>query len=195
VSPRTGRRPGDSGARDAILAAARRRFADHGFDRATIRAIAGDAGVDPALVHHYFGTKRDLFSASLELPFDPGAMVAELVTGPRTDLGPRLVAAFLAGWDRPGAASPMIALLRSAMADEGAATMARQVLYDRILHPVATAIGSPDAEFRASLAAAQMTGLAIGRYIIAIPPLATAPVDDIVRAVGPTLQRYLVGEW
>lgn len=191
---RTGRRPGTGDTRADILRAARRRFADLGFDRTTIRAIAADAAVDPALVMHYFGSKRELFAASVELPFEPGAVVTALLEGHHDDLGRRLVRVFLTAWDSSKDPGPMLALLRSAAADDGAADMVRDLLYARILRPVAEAVGSSDADFRASLAATQMSGLAIGRYLLRIPPLASAPVEDLVAAIGPTMQRYLVGD-
>lgn len=194
MSPRTGRRPGDGGAREDILEAALRRFAGHGYRGATIRAIAADAGVDPALVHHYFGTKRELFSAAVELPFEPGELLGELLARDRGELGHRLVRTFLETWDATHDRSPMIALLRSAVSDPEAAEAVRRHLEEEILHPVAAALDRPDAELRAGLAATQMVGLALGRYVLATEPLAGAPRGALVAAVGPTLQRYLLGD-
>jgi AcrR family transcriptional regulator len=194
VSPRTGRRPGDSGTRQAILDAARGRFATLGFHRATIRAIAQDAAVDPALVHHYFGTKRELFVAAVELPFRPGEVLPGLLAGDRDRLGERLVGLFLAAMDRTPDRSPAMSLLRTAVADERAASTAREVATETILGPVARALGGGDAELRAALAASQMTGLLLTRYIVRLEPLASAPADDVARLVGPTLQRYLAGD-
>lgn len=194
MSPPAGRRPGDSGARQDILEAALRRFAGHGYRGATIRAIAADAGVDPALVHHYFGTKRELFSAAVELPFEPGEVLGELLAQDRGELGHRLVRLFLETWDATHDHSPMIALLRSAVTDPEAAGTVRRHLEEEILHPVASALDRPDAELRAGLAATQMIGLALGRYVLAAGPLTEAPRDELVTAVGPTLQRYLLGD-
>jgi len=106
---RTGRRPGDSGTRAAILEAARASFAERGYDASTIRGIAGEAGVDPALVHHYFGTKEGLFAASMALPMTPGDVLPGVLAGPLDDLGERLVRLFLAVWDEPAARRPLIA--------------------------------------------------------------------------------------
>lgn len=194
MTPRTGRRPGDSRTREQIREAALHRFARHGYRGATIRAIAADADVDPALVHHYFGTKRELFSEAVELPFDPPEVFAELLAGDRDELGRELVRIFLATWDASHDRSPLIALLRSAVTDPEAAATVRQHLEREILRPVAEALGTPDAAFRAGLAATQMVGLAFGRYVLAAGPLTDATPGDLVAAVGPTLQRYLLGD-
>lgn len=194
MSPRTGRRPGDSRTREQILEAALHRFARHGYRGATIRAIAADAGVDPALVHHYFGTKRELFSEAVELPFDPRETLAGLLAGDRDELGHELVRLFLTTWDASHDHSPLIALLRSAVTDPEAAATVRRHLEREVLRPVAEALGTPDRTFRAGLAATQMIGLAIGRYVLAVGPLADATPEDLVAAIGPTLQRYLLGD-
>ena len=189
-----GRRPGESGTREAILAAARRRFASVGYDRATIRSIASDAGVDPALVHHFFGTKQALFQASVSLPFSPGDVLPTLLADSMDTVGHRLVRLFVSTWDEAHDRSPIMALLRSAVADEAAARLTREFIAEEILGPVAAALGGDDAPLRASLAATQMVGLALARYVVGVEPLASADVDLLVAAVGPTVQRYLTGD-
>ena len=188
---RTGRRPGDSGAREAILSAARHSFGTGGFSGTTIRGVARAAGVDPALVHHYFGTKDELFAAALELPFDPTVLVARLLAGGLDGLGERLARAFLDIWDATPGQGPMLALLRSAVSDERAACSLRDFLTRVVLGPLAAASPAEDAPLRASLAASQMVGLAVARYVVRLEPLASAPPSVLAPLVGATLDRYL----
>ena len=190
---RTGRRPGDSGTREAILAAARSSFGGAGYRATTIRGVARAAGVDPALVHHYFGTKDELFVAAMELPADPVQILPRLLADGVEGLGERLVRNFLAVWDATPGQGPLLALLRSALGHEEAAAMLRDFLTSAILGPLARAAGGPGAEMRASLAASQMVGLALARYVLRLEPLASADADTVAAAVGPTLQRYLTG--
>ena len=191
---RTGRRPGVSGTREAILDAARRAFAEQGYQHATIRGVAELAGVDPALVHHYFGTKQDLFVAAVRLPVNPiGQLMAVLASEPE-QVGRRLVETFLSIWDHAAEQSPLLALIRSAVGDERAAAMLREFITEEVLGQIAHRLGSPDARLRATLVGSQVVGLIMLRYIIRVEPLASAPADRVAAAVGPTLQRYLTGE-
>jgi len=191
---RTGRRPGGGGTRDAILDAARETFAERGYDGATVRVVAARAGVDPALVHHYFGTKDALFAAAMELPFDPAAVVPVLL-GPGLDgLGERLVRFFLRVWDEPAPRARIQAILSSALTYEAAATLLREFVTREILGRVAAAVAAPDAELRASLVGSQLVGLGILRYLVRVEPLASADTETVVAAVAPTIQRYLTGE-
>jgi AcrR family transcriptional regulator len=192
--PRTGRRPGDSGAREAILDAARRSFGTAGYGGTTIRGVAREAGVDPALVHHYFGSKADLFAAALELPVDPTVFVPQLLAGGLDGLGERLVRFFFSVWDGLPGQGPMLALLRSAVTDEQAAASLRAFLTEVVLGPLARAAGGGGADLRASLCATQMVGLAFGRYVLKLDPLASAGPDVLGPAIGPTLDRYLRGD-
>jgi AcrR family transcriptional regulator len=194
VTRRTGRRPGDSGTREAILAAARRGFGESGFAGTTIRGVARDAGVDPALVHHYFGSKADLFAATLELPVDPAALVRGLLDGGPDDLGPRLVRTFLSIWDAVPGQGPMLALLRSAVSHERATEALRDLLARAVLGPLVEGTGADQPELRSALAASQMAGLALARYVLRMEPLASADADELAGLLGPTLQRYLTGD-
>ena len=195
TSPRrSGRRPGDSGSREAILAAAKESFAASGYDATTIRGVGRAAAVDPALVHHFFGTKQDLFIAAMKLPIDPAKMLPLLLADGIDGLGERLVRTFLRIWDGTPGQNPMLALLRSATGNEQAAAMLREFLSDAMLGPVARAAGHDQPELRASLMGSQMMGLAIARYVVRLEPLATADADTIAGAIGPTVQRYLTGE-
>ena len=191
---RTGRRPGESGAREAILAAATVAFAEAGYDRATIRGIATAAGVDPALVLHYFGSKEDLFEAALELPVSPRQIFERgIVAGP-DQLGAIIVRTFLEAWEPPETRVRLMAMLRSAMTNETAMAMIRDLLVREVFGPITQALGVPDAPLRATLVGSQFVGLAIIRFIGRLEPLASASVDDLVIAIGPTVQRYLTGD-
>jgi AcrR family transcriptional regulator len=191
---RTGRRPGRSGTRDAILVAARESFTASGYDQASIRDIARRAGVDPALVHHYFGTKQELFTEAVELPVDLVAVVEAFVRGDRDRIGERVVGLMLSVWDSRTDRSPLIALIRSAVTSEDAARMLREFLVSVLFVRLAEALRAPDAPLRASLAASQMMGLLIARYVLRVEPLASAPAAQLVAAIGPNVQRYLTGD-
>lgn len=190
--PRTGRRPGNQDTRDAILKAARRAFADRGYDGASIRAIATAAEVDPALVHHYFGTKEQLFLAALEAPLNPGELIPKTLEGGIDGAGERLVALFVDIWDSP-AGSAAVALLRSAVQHDWSARMLREFLVTQILRRAIRALDLDTAEapVRMSLIASQMLGLGVARYIMKVEPLATMTADQVVATIGPTIQRYL----
>jgi AcrR family transcriptional regulator len=191
---RTGRRPGASGTRDAILEAARREFGQHGYDRATIRGVARGAGVDPALVHYFFGTKAELFAAAMELPVNPAELAQTLLAGEPERIGERLIATFLSVWDHGDNRDVFIGLLRSAVTDEQAATLLREFAVRELFGRVAAALGTPDAELRANLVFSQIFGLAVARYILRIEPLASTPGELVAAAVGPTVQRYITGD-
>jgi AcrR family transcriptional regulator len=190
-SRKGGRRPGESSARADILTAARAAFAEHGYDRATIRDIAARAAVDPALVMHYFGSKEALFSAALELPIRPSDVVTGGLTAPPGQLGPTIVRAFLEAWEPAESRVHLMAMLRSALTNEAAMAMIRDLLVREVFAPVTEALGVPDGQYRATLVGSQLVGLSILRYIGRIEPLASASVDDLVAAIGPTVQRYL----
>jgi AcrR family transcriptional regulator len=191
---RTGRRPGVSGTREAILDAARRAFTEHGYQHATIRGVADLAGVDPALVHHYFGTKQDLFVAAVQLPVNPVVQLTAVLAEDPELVGERLIGVFLAVWDHATNTSPLLALVRSAVGDEQAAAMLREFITEEVLGQIAQRLGSPDARLRATLVGSQLIGLIMARYIIKVEPLASAPAAQVAAAVGPTLQRYLTGD-
>jgi AcrR family transcriptional regulator len=191
---RTGRRPGNQDTREAILAAARRAFAERGYDKASIRHIAASAGVDPALVHHYFGAKDQLFLATMEAPVDPGKLIPEVIGGGLDGIGERLVRMFLTVWDSP-AGTTAAALLRSAVSHDWSARMLREFITSQVLRRVVDHIGldPKEAPLRASLVASQMMGLAMARYVIKLEPLAGASRETLVAMIAPTVQRYLTG--
>jgi len=194
VSPRTGRRPGTSGTRDAILDSARNIFGANGYNATSIRRVAQDAGVDAALVHHYFGTKEQLFVAAMELPLNPAEMIGPLLLGDRDRLGERLLRTFLSVWDSEPTRAPLLAMIRSAVQNDQAATMIREFIEGVIVARAIESLAVDNVEWRASLVSSQVLGLAIGRYIIKVEPLASASADEVIAAIAPTVQRYLAGD-
>ena len=191
---RTGRRPGASGTREAILEAARESFGERGYSDTSVRAVAARAGVDAALVHHYFGTKDGLFSAAIEPPFDPAAVAPVLLEPGLDGLGERLVRFFLQVWDEPASRARIQGMLRSALNQEAAAALLREFVTRQLLGRVAAAVDAPDAELRASFAGTQLVGLGMLRYIVRVEPLASADPEVVVAVIAPTIQRYLTGE-
>jgi AcrR family transcriptional regulator len=192
---RSGRRPGNPGTRGAVLSAARAAFAERGFDGATIRGIATAAGVDPALVHHYFGNKDQLFLAAIEAPANPADLLPEVLAGGRDNLGENIVRMLLRVWDGPMRPAAL-ALVRSAVANEWTAKLLREFLVSQVLRRVVGTLGlSPaEREARGSMAASQLIGLVMARYVLKVEPLASASPGSIVAAVGPNVQRYLTGD-
>ena len=192
---RGGRRPGRPETREQVLLAARDAFATSGFAGATMRQIAASAGVDPALIHHYFGSKRELFMEAVRAPEDPQVVMRAVLAGDRDDAGRLMVVAFLGVWDG-AAGGQAAAVLRSAVTDESSAALVREFLLTQVLLPLLERLEVARAErpLRAALLASQLTGLALTRHLLKLPPLATAPVDVVVDAIGPVLQRYLTGE-
>jgi AcrR family transcriptional regulator len=191
---RTGRRPGNQDTREAILEAARKAFAERGYDGASIRAIATSAGVDPALVHHYFGSKDQLFLAAVQAPVNPEEILPKVLVGGIDGIGERIVRTFLSVWDSP-TGSTAAALIRSAVQHDWSVRMLREFMISQILRRAGKELDLDPAEapIRASLVATQMGGLAMIRYIVKIEPMASMPAEDVVRHIGPTIQRYLEG--
>jgi AcrR family transcriptional regulator len=187
---RSGRRPGSPSTREAILAAARGHFAEAGYEGATLRGIAAAAGVDAKLILHYFGSKAGVFSAAVAFPIDPAAALPPLLDPGLDGLGARLVGFFVGTLESP-AGSPMLALIRSAVAGEPAAALVREYVRREILARVAAPLRVEQPELRASLVASQLVGLAVVRYVIGLEPLASASPDAIGAWLGPTVQRYL----
>ncbi|MFI6869841.1 TetR family transcriptional regulator [Nocardia sp. NPDC050406] len=191
---RSGRRPGRSGTREAILDAARVRFAEVGFDRASIRSIATAAGVDPALVHHYFGTKQQLLTAALDIPADPAIIRNAILAAPDEVLGETVVRTVVGIWDSPIGVQA-VAAFRSLLGG-GEPALARTFLLEVALKDVRRRVDSPPgtgAE-RVVLAASQLIGVLITRKVLEVEPIASMTVDELAARVGPTVQRYLTGE-
>jgi AcrR family transcriptional regulator len=192
-SPRTGRRAGSSGTREAILSSARHLFADRGYEGASLRAIGAHAGVDAALVIHFFGTKAKLLSASVRWPFDPDAELARMLADGPERTGESLARLFVSTWDELGERNPIITLLRSATTEPAAAAITREFLTTRLLGPLLRQLASDSADLRADLIASQLIGLGIARHVFRLDPLANTSAELVVACAGPTLQRYLTG--
>ena len=189
---RPGRRPGTTSTRPAILTAARELFAEVGYERATIRRIAARAGVNPAMVHHFYGTKDDLLVAALELPIEPEYLAEAVINHPGRE-GYELIRHIVAVWDQPIVKERLQLLLRLGISHERAAIALRDLLTTQLLDLLAAHMPGSDASLRAALVATQMAGLAMLRFIIPIEAVATADAETIIAAIGPTLQRYLTG--
>ena len=192
---RTGRRPGNPDTRRAILDAARDAFAEKGYDNSSIRAIATSAGVDPALIHHYFGTKEKLFLACMDAPIDPHHVIAMVVAAPRDRVGIQIERSVLGVWESPAGAAAA-ALVRTSINSESHARLLREFLTTQILRHLAAPLELDEAEapLRTSLVASQIVGLVVTRYILRLEPLTASSVEDLVEIVGPTVQRYLTGD-
>lgn len=192
-SARPGRWRTGEESRRRILEAARSCFGKHGYDRATIRAIASEANVDPAMVHYFFGTKARLFSVAMELtPNVPERLTSQLAAGV-DGLGERLVRHFLEVWDEQAGLEPLLALMRSAPADDRSASMFAEFVKREIVARLGDTIGGPDAYLRAELIGSHLLGLALMRYILRLEPLAAVPPQTIAAWMGPTLQHYISG--
>ena len=189
---RRGRRPGAPDTRAAILAAARERFASVGYGPTSVRTIAAEAGVDPALVHHYFGSKRDLFVAALALPVDPREVLAPVVAAGADGAGERLLATLLGVWDDEERRLPMLAFARSVL-DVSGQHLLQDGFLTVVIGPVLVDLGLDDVDRRLPFVASQLGGLILVRYVLELEPLASMPAADVVSVVGPTIQRYLTG--
>jgi AcrR family transcriptional regulator len=156
-----------------------------------MRAVARAAGVDPALVHHYFEGKEDLLLAAMEVPFDPRTLLGSVADGPREQTGERIVRAVLGEWEHPDRRPRLLAVVRTAIASEESAHLLRDGFLRLILDQIASIPGVDDARRRGNLVASQVVGLLMTRYVVGIEPLASMPPDEVVAAIGPTIQRYL----
>ena len=188
---RRGRPRGVSDSRARIIASAVDDFGEKGYDGATVRSIAARAGVDSALVHHYFGTKADLFAEAVGIPLRPDIDVPAILTGPRDEVGERLIRYVLEAFEQPEVRRRGVMLLRTAIGSRLTTPLLAGFLSRELLSRISRSLGVDDADLRASLVASQIAGMLIARYVLKLPALAAAPVDDLVARVGPTVQRYL----
>ena len=191
---RPGRPAGISDTRDRILSSARELFARNGIDRTSIRAVAAGAGVDAALVHHYFGTKQQLFAAAIHLPIDPMVVIARMREAPVEELGHTLPSVLLPLWDSELGAG-LIATLRSLIAGDEVG-LARSFLQEVIGVEVGSRVDNPPGtgQIRTQFVASQLMGVVMARYIVKIEPFASLPSEKIVNVIAPNLQRYLTGD-
>ncbi|PRY42417.1 TetR family transcriptional regulator [Umezawaea tangerina] len=191
---RRGRRAGGADTKAVLLDAAREVFIERGYEGATVRAIAAKAGVDAAMVNHWYGSKENLFAqAVLKLPFDPTELVKRLLDGPPEETGERIVRNFIGVWDASGG-GPFVALLRSVTSHDGVATMMREFFLNNVFRRITEKLVVDQAELRAALCASQVVGMGLTRYVVRFEPFASADVEVVVGAVGPNLQRYLTGK-
>ncbi|WP_430929408.1 TetR family transcriptional regulator [Pseudarthrobacter phenanthrenivorans] len=194
TSTRRGRRGGTTESRDHILDAARRLFAEHGFEGTSLRQVARSAGVDPAMIHHFFTGKDELFALSVELPADPETVLAGMAgTAPdrRAELVVRTV---LRLWESPAQAG-LLAFLRGTVGSKAKTALLRDMVAKRVISRIMAGVsGTPEeVALRGSLVATQVVGLMMVRYVVRLEPLASAAPEDVVRLVAPNVQRYLTG--
>lgn len=189
-------RAGGTDTRSRIVEAAAHEFAATGYDGATMRAIAARAGVDAALVHHYFGTKADLFATVIDVPMRPDMDIPGILAGPRDQLGERLVRYILDLWDRPDVRRRGLVVLRTAIGNKAATPLLAGFLSRELLGKLAAATDAADpaeGEFRAALVGTQIAGILMARYVLQLRAMVDASPDAIVEMVAPTIQRYLFG--
>ena len=197
TTKRRGRRLGEPVSRDAVLSAAKQRFATEGYEKTTLRAIAHDAHVDPSMVLYLFGSKEELFRESLRLILDPEVLVAALTgeTDDDPDIGTRMVRTYLRIWETPDTAASMRAMLQSATSNTDAHDAFRGFMQNYVLTAVSGVLGGGEqARLRAMLAASNLVGTAVLRYVIQVPPLATLSADEVVALIAPTVTRYLTAD-
>ena len=188
-----GRPPGKTETRSEILAVARRRFLADGYDRVTLRAVAAEAGVDVALISYHFGSKRGLFGAALDLPANPAEILAAVLEGPLPTLPERLIRGVTAAWDDPDRAAALRAFAQVALFDPEVSRVFREMVEREMIGRIAERIGSADAQRKAAQAVSQVTGMLFLRYLLRVEPLASMPVDELVRRMAPALRAALAG--
>jgi AcrR family transcriptional regulator len=190
---RSGRRPGQSGTREAILDAASHQFAARGYTRASLRAIAREAGVDQKLIAHYYGSKQRLFVAAIGLPLNPAEVLPALLEGPRETLVDRLRELLVFVLGTAEVHRRLTGVVRAAAGEPEVARMMREFMAREVFGPAAKALGGDDATFRLNLVGSQIVGLVMARFVVAIEPLASAAPEVVADTIAPTLARYLVG--
>jgi AcrR family transcriptional regulator len=191
---RSGRRPGGSGTRAAVIVAARRQFAEVGYDRTTMRSVAAEAGVDQKLVGYFFGSKQRLFVAATELPVDPAEAIPAVLSGDPARIGERMARLVLEILESPDTGGRMTGLIRAAAAEPEAAQMVRDLLTRQLWARGADLLPADEPELRISLMASQLIGLIMARYVIRAEPLASLPAAAVANLITPVLQHYLTGE-
>ncbi|HEX9498318.1 MAG TPA: TetR family transcriptional regulator [Mycobacterium sp.] len=188
---RIGRPRGKTDTRNVILAAARRMFADAGYDKTSVRDVAATAGVDPAMIRHYFGSKAELFRATMGWPFEPAEIATRITGGDRGEIGERLTRVFFEAWERPESRAPLLAILRGAATHDESANLVRQFIQGQVYSEIASGLAEPDAELRIDLAMAQLLGIAYLRHILQVEPIASTPVEELIKRVAPVVGRHL----
>jgi AcrR family transcriptional regulator len=192
-APRRGRRPGAPDTRATILDAARTAFAEKGFSGTTIRAVAAAAGVDAALVHHYFGSKDELFLAAMELPIDPRQVIGPAMAAGADGAGERLLRAFLSMWDDPEVSPALIGVVRSAL-QPGGERLITEGFVPVVLLPAGEALGLDRPEVRMPLVISQAAGIILTRYLVRLEPIASMSAEQVIATYAPVIQHYLTGD-
>jgi AcrR family transcriptional regulator len=193
--PKRTTQAGTTDAKALIVEEARRQFGERGYRDTTLRSVGQGAGVDARLVLHYFGSKRDLFRASVQLPIEPDEVIAAIFAAGVEAVPQRAVAFILSALDDPVRRDAFVGLLRAAVSEPEAADLIRDVLTERILTPIASRVGGDRPELRASMLATQVLGLAIVRYVLRLEPLASASPEQVARGLTPVVAHYLSGGW
>lgn len=189
--PPIGRRPGNPDTRNDIVATARRLFAESGYDKTSVRDIAAAAGVDPALIRHYFGSKAELFRSTMGWPFDPAEIGERIGAGDRTEIGERLTRVFFTAWEQPDSRASLLAILRGAATHDESAALVGQFIAGQLYPQMAKLLEGSDTELRVDLAMAQLLGIAYLRHVLQVEPIASAPVDELIARVAPVVTAHL----
>jgi AcrR family transcriptional regulator len=193
-TPRTGRRPGTSSTQEQILEAASKLFLERGYQGATMRAIAKEAGVDASLIVHFFGNKLNLFAEAVEWPFDPEVEMPKLLADGRANVGRNVVALLIRIWDKYGTRNPVLTLTAAAVTEPEAAEMLGEFVRERLFSPLLDRLGADRPQERANLLASQLLGLGLVRHVLRYEPLASAKPSEVIDWVAPNVQRYLTGK-
>jgi AcrR family transcriptional regulator len=188
---RIGRPRGKTDTRDVILATARRMFADAGYDKTSVRDVAAAVGVDPAMIRHYFGSKAELFRATMGWPFEPDDIATRITAGSRDEIGERLTRVFFEAWEQPDTRAPLLAILRGAATHEESANLVRQFIQGQVYARMANELAAPDAELRIDLAMSQLLGIAYLRHILQVEPIASTHVEELIARVAPVISSHL----
>jgi AcrR family transcriptional regulator len=189
----SGRRPGRSGTREAILDAATRQFAERGYDGASMRVIAAAAGVDQKLIAYFFGSKQQLFVAAVGLPLNPAEVLPAIMAGDPARLRERLTQLLTDFLEQPELHQRMTGVVRAVAGDNDVARMIREFLSREVFALAETILGPDSGSLRANLVGSQLIGLVMARYVVQVEPLASMPAATVAEAVAPTLERYFVG--
>ena len=192
--PSRGRRPAGSGTREAIIAAARRQFGEQGYQKVSMRGIAAEAGVDPRLVAHFFGSKQKLFLSVVDMPFEPDRIFPAIIGDGGPGVGRRLAGFLIGMLETPEARRVLTGIIRAAASEEEAARLWRDVVSQRLLLPLAARVARDQAEVRAALVASQFVGLTMARHVVAVAPLADADPALLISALAPVFEHYLTGD-
>ena len=188
-----GRPSGRTQTRAEILAVGRRRFLAEGYDRVTMRSIADEAGVDAALLSYHFGSKKGLFGAAMQLPANPPEILAAALAGPLDTMPARLVRTVVSTWDDPERGAALRTFAQAAITDPDVARLFREMAEREMIGRIAERLGGPDATRRAAVAASQMAGMIFMRYVLALEPLASMPIDELTGRMTPALAAALTG--